>query len=136
MILPPKKVKFSKWKKNYIRNSLETKSFKLQYGIVGLKALQSTRLTIPQIESARQYLNRNLLRKGKVWITVFPHVPVTQKATATRMGKGKGNVAYWVVMVKAGKIIFEVDGVPLPVAIKALKKCRRKLPILTKIVLL
>ena len=136
MLLPPKKIKFNKWKKNYIRNFIETKSFKLQFGIVGLKALQSIRLTIPQLESARQCLNRNLMRKGKIWITIFPQVPVTQKATATRMGKGKGNVSFWVMVVKAGTILFEVDGVPLPIATKGLEKCRSKLPIATRVVFL
>ena len=136
MISSPKKTKFRKWKKNYIKNSLELKSSKLQFGCIGLKALQPVRLTIPQLEAARQYLNRNLMRKGKIWIPIFPNVPVTGKASATRMGKGKGSHSYWVVVIKAGTIIFEVDGVPLSLAMKAFEKCKMKLPILTKIVIL
>lgn len=136
MLLLPKKTKFNKWKKNYLRNSLETKSFNLQFGVVGLKALQATRLTVPQLESTRQYLNRTLMRKGKVWIPIFPQIPITQKPTATRMGKGKGNVSHWVVLIKAGTVLFEVNGVPLPLAVKALERCKVKLPILTKIVIL
>ena len=93
MLLQPRQFKHRKLKKRYINNQLiETKSNTLRYGRIGLKALAATRLTARQIEAVRQCVNRNLARKGKIWITVFPSIPVTSKPTENRMGKGKKEV--------------------------------------------
>ena len=92
MLLQPKKTKFKKLKKNYLSHNLETKSYKLINGFIGLKAVESIRLTARQIEAVRKCVNRELGRKGKVWINIFPHIPVTSKPSENRMGKGKGSV--------------------------------------------
>ena len=135
MLLQPKQFKHRKLKKRYINNQLlETKSSRLVYGQVGLKALASARITARQIEAVRQCINRNLNRKGKIWINVFPSIPVTSKPTENRMGKGKGAVSHWIAPVKSGKILFEITGVPVAKARFALLKGASKLPIATKII--
>ena len=135
MLLQPKQVKYRKLKKRYLKNQLvETKSNYLRYGSIGLKAVKAGRLTARQLESVRQCINRNLSRKGKIWITVFPSISVTSKPTENRMGKGKGNVDYWSVHVKAGTILFEISGVALLQAKAALSKGASKLPVTTKII--
>lgn len=134
MLLQPKKIKFKKLKKNYLSNSLETKACFLEHGFVGLKALESHRITSRQIEAVRQCMNRELKRKGKIWIKIFPHIPVTQTPTENRMGKGKGSVAFWCAPVKVGTVLFEITGVPLVKAKQALTKGSHKLPIKTKII--
>jgi len=135
MLLKPKKIKFKKLKKTYIHHTLETKSYNLTYGFIGLKALESCRITARQIESARQAINRSLGRRGKIWIKIFPSIPVTQKPTENRMGKGKGAVAYWCVPIKIGMILFEIEGVSITKATQALLKGVNKLPIRTKIII-
>lgn len=135
MLLQPKQFKHRKLKKRYIKNQLiETKSCRLTYGQIGLKALSSARISARQIESVRQCINRNLSRKGKIWINVFPSIPVTSKPTENRMGKGKGAVSYWIAPIKSGKILFEITGVSTSKAKAALLKGASKLPIATKIV--
>jgi large subunit ribosomal protein L16 len=135
MLLQPRQFKHRKLKKRYLNNQLiETKSNFLRFGEIGLKALAGTRLTARQIESVRQCINRNLSRKGKIWITVFPSIPVTSKPTENRMGKGKGSVSYWSAPIKAGTILFEITGVSQTQAKVALLKGASKLPIPTKIV--
>lgn len=133
-MLQPKKIKLKKLKKNYLLNSFETKTYFLTNGFIGLKALESRRITARQIESARQAINRELGRRGKVWIKIFPNISVTQKPTETRMGKGKGSISYWCAPVKIGTIFFEVAGVSLSKAKQALLKGLTKLPIKTKII--
>jgi large subunit ribosomal protein L16 len=135
MLLQPKKTKFKKLKKNFLSNSLETKACHLEHGFIGLKALESYRITSRQIEAVRQCMNRELKRRGKIWIKIFPHIPVTQTPTENRMGKGKGSVAYWCAPVKIGAVLFEITGVPLVKAKQALQKGSHKLPIKTKIVI-
>lgn len=135
MLLQPKKVKFKKQKKNYLKNCLETKAFSLIRGTIGLKALGGMRITSRQIEAARQCINRDLGRRGKIWSNVFPHIPVTKKPTENRMGKGKGSVSYWCAQIKVGTVLFEVGGVSSVKAAQALLKGGNKLPIKTKIIL-
>lgn len=134
MLLQPKKTKFKKFKKNYLSNCLQTKVVKLTNGVVGLKAVESTRLTARQIEAVRQTINRKLNRKGKIWLKAFPHIAVTSKPTENRMGKGKGSIDYWVFPVKIGMILVEIGGVPTSKAKNALMHGAKKLPIKTKII--
>jgi large subunit ribosomal protein L16 len=102
------------------------------FGSVGLKAVTEARITNRQIESARIAMTRFMKREGKVWIRIFPDTPVTRKPQEVRMGKGKGAVDHWVALVKPGRIMFEVDGVPYEVAAEALRLAAQKLPVLTK----
>jgi large subunit ribosomal protein L16 len=134
MLLQPKKTKFKKFKKNYLTNYIETKANKLTKGLIGLKALESARLTSRQIESVRQCVNRELNRKGKIWLNIFPHIAVTAKPTENRMGKGKGAVSYWCIPIKIGTILLEIGGVSFFKAKQALLKGSNKLPIKTKII--
>ena len=134
MLLQPKKTKFKKFKKTYLRNCLETRSFKFNQGLIGLKVLSSLRLTSRQIESARQCINRELGRRGRIWINIFPHIAVSSKPTENRMGKGKGAVSYWCAPVKIGTILFEIAGVSITKATRALSKGKNKLPVKTRIV--
>ncbi len=103
-------------------------------GSYGLKAMESVWLTSRQIESARVALTRHMKREGQVWIKVFPDKPVTSKPAEVRMGKGKGALDHWVAVVRAGRIIFEADGVPIETAKEALRLAAQKLPIRTKFV--
>ena len=135
MLLYPSKVNFKKQKKNYLRNTLETRAFKLSFGFIGLKATQSCRISARQIEAARQCINRQIRRKGKIWIRIFPSISVTKKPVSVRMGKGKGSPSFWCVPLKVGSILFEIVGVSLLRARRALKKAAKKLPIKTKIIL-
>jgi len=135
MFLQPKKFKYKKLKKTYLTNLLNTKNSRLKFGNYGIKAQEATRLTAKQIESVRQTVNRQLNRKGKLWITIFPHIPVTSKPTENRMGKGKGSVEFWCAPVKAGTILFELGGKISEVEAKvALKKGCAKLPIKTIVI--
>ena len=135
MLLQPKKIKYKKVKKNYLKNNLETRACLLHQGSIGLKATESIRLTSRQIEAVRQCVNRELGRRGKIWINIFPHIPVSAKPTENRMGKGKGAISYWCAPIKIGTILFEITGVPLLKAKQALLKGSNKLPIKTKIIL-
>jgi len=114
---------------------LAQKGSTIAFGSVGLKAVTGARLTNRQIESARIAMTRSMKREGKVWIRIFPDKPITKKPQEVRMGKGKGAVDHWVAQVKPGRIMFEVDGVPLDVATEALRLAAQKLPVLTKIVI-
>lgn len=135
MSLQPKRLNFKKLRKNYIKNCLETRSFLLRHGTVGLKILSSMRVTSRQIEAVRQCINRSLGRRGKIWINIFPHIPVTKKPTENRMGKGKGSVSFWCAPVKVGTILFEIAGVSSMMAKKALMKGGNKLPVKTKVII-
>lgn len=135
MLLQPKRTKFKKFKKNYLVHPIETKAYRLTKGFIGLKALESLRLTSRQIEAVRQCVNRELNRRGKIWLTIFPHIPVSEKPTENRMGKGKGAISYWCVPVKVGTIILEIGGVSQLKAKQALTKGANKLPIKTKIII-
>lgn len=106
----------------------------LAFGTYGLKALSAGRLKANQIEAARKSISKNLKREGKLFIRVFPQIPVSSKPAEVRMGSGKGSVSYWMCRVRPGLMLFEVDGVPEDVAINALQKASAKLPFITKVV--
>lgn len=130
MILQPKKVKYKKTKKGKL-NKFDHKA-NLTFGTIGLKSLESGFISARQIEAARQAISRKIKKKGKMWIKIFPNIPITKKPTEVRMGKGKGNVSHWASKVKGGSIIFEICGVNKKTAIKAFKTGSSKLPIKTQ----
>ena len=132
-MLQPKRTKFRKAHKGRI-HGLAKGGFTLNFGSYGLKAVEPERVTARQIEAARRAVTRHMKRAGRVWIRIFPDVPVSKKPTEVRMGKGKGSPEYWVARVKPGRIMFEIDGVPDSVAREALELGAAKLPIKTKIV--
>ena len=132
-MLSPKKTKFRKAFKGKI-NGVAKAGFAVSYGTFGLKALEPARVTARQIESARRAITRHIRRIGKVWIRIFPDLPVSKKPAEVRMGSGKGGVEYWACRVKPGKIMFELDGVSEDVAEVAFKLAAAKLPIETKFV--
>ncbi len=132
-MLQPKRTKYRKVQKGRIRG-LAKGGFTLNYGAYGMKALEPERVTARQIEAARRAIVRHLKRTGRVWIRVFPDKPVTKKPAEVRMGKGKGSVEYWVAVVKPGRILFEIDGVPEELARRAIELGSAKLPIKTKFV--
>jgi len=132
-MLQPKKTKFRKQFKGRISGAAKG-GFELDFGAYGLKALEPERVTARQIEAARRALTRHMKRAGRVWIRVFPDVPVSKKPTEVRMGKGKGANEYWAAKVKPGRIMFEIDGVPLDIAREALQLAAAKLPIRTRFV--
>ena len=132
-MLQPKRTKFRKQFKGRIHGKA-TSAQVLNYGEFGLKALEPDRLTARQIEAARRAITRAMKRQGRVWIRVFPDVPVSQKPTEVRMGSGKGAPEYWAARVAPGRIMFELDGVPEEVAREALRLGAAKLPIKTRFV--
>jgi len=135
-MLQPKKQKYRKIQRT--RSALRGKSGSgnaVAFGSIGLKAITAGELTSRQIEAARRAMTRSVKRGGKIWIRIFPHFPITRKASEVPMGSGKGSVEFYVARVKPGKIIFEMDGIPEDLARKALKLADSKLPIKTKIVL-
>ncbi|KCZ47339.1 MULTISPECIES: 50S ribosomal protein L16 [Hyphomonas] len=129
----PKRTKFRKAFKGQIRGNAKG-GFSLAFGEFGLKALEPERVTARQIEATRRAVTRHMKRQGKVWIRVFPDLPVSAKPIEVRMGKGKGSVDRWVARVAPGRILFEIDGVPEDVAREALRLGAAKLPIKTKVV--
>lgn len=127
-MLMPRKVKHRKVHRGR-RTGLSKGGNDLNFGNYGIQALESCWLTARQIEAARVAMTRHVRRGGKVWIRVFPDKPVTQKPAETRMGSGKGNPEFWVAVVKPGRILFELDGVPEDLARAAMEKAIQKLPI-------
>lgn len=132
-MLSPKRTKFRKAHKGRIKGDAKG-GYALNFGSYGLKALEPERVTARQIEATRRAITRHMKRVGRVWIRVFPDVPVSKKPVEVRMGKGKGSPEYWVARVKPGRIMFEIDGVNDEIAREALRLGARKLPIKTKIV--
>lgn len=132
-MLAPKKTKFRKQHKGRIHGNAKGGT-NLNFGNFGLKALQPERITARQIEAARRAITRHLRRAGRVWVCIFPDVPVSTKPAEVRMGKGKGAPEYWVCRVKPGRIMFELDGVSDTLARGAFERAAAKLPIKTKIV--
>lgn len=132
-MLQPKKTKFRKMHKGRIKGNAKGGT-DLNFGSHGLKALQPERITSRQIEATRRAITRAMKRQGRVWIRIFPDVPVSKKPTEVRMGKGKGSVEYWAARVKPGRVMFEIDGVPDDTAREALALGAAKLPIKTRIV--
>lgn len=133
MFLRPKQTKYKKIKKGKL-GRLEFKSNDLKFGNIGLKAIDSGLISSRQIESARQAISRKIKRKGKIWIKIFPDLPITSKSIGSRMGKGKGQVSHWTSRIKGGNILFEVSGKNLTLIAAALKTGGAKLPIKTKII--
>ena len=127
-MLRPRQTKFRKWRKYQIK-TIETHNVDIKFGSFGLQAIEGSHITAHQIEATRRIITRNLKRLGRVWIRIFPHIPVTSKPTEVRMGKGKGAVSHFIAPVKPGAILFEVDGVSPNVARIALMKASKKLPI-------
>ena len=132
-MLQPKRTKFRKQHKGRIRG-VASSGTDLNFGAYGLKAMEPERITARQIEAARRAITRHMKRAGRVWIRIFPDVPVSKKPTEVRMGKGKGAPEFWAARVKPGRIMFEIDGVPLDVAEEALRLGAAKLPIKTRFV--
>ena len=130
-MLQPKRTKFRKQHKGRIKGDAKG-GFELSFGGYGLKAVEPERITARQIEAARRAMTRHMKRQGRVWIRIFPDVPVTSKPTEVRMGKGKGAVDFWAAKVKPGRVMFEIDGVSDGVAKEALRLAAMKLPIKTR----
>ena len=132
-MLSPKRTKYRKQHKGRIHGNAKGGTA-LNFGSIGLKAMEPGRVTARQIEAARRALVRHIRRQGKVWIRIFPDVPVTQKPAEVRMGKGKGSVEFWACRVKPGRVMFEMDGVAPELATVAFELAAAKMPIKCKIV--
>ena len=132
-MLQPKRTKFRKAFKGRIHGDAKGGAT-LNFGSYGLKAMEPERITARQIEAARRAITRHIKRQGRLWIRVFPDVPVTSKPAEVRMGKGKGSPEYWAARVKPGRILFELDGVPGEIAAVAFSRAAMKLPIKVKVV--
>lgn len=132
-MLSPKKTKHRKAFKGRIHGNAKG-GVSLNFGSYGLKAVEPARITARQIESARRAITRHIKRSGRVWIRIFPDVPVSSKPAEVRMGSGKGSPEFWVARVKPGKIMFELDGVPQELAQRAFELAAAKLPIKTRLI--
>lgn len=132
-MLSPKKTKYRKAFKGRI-HGLATSGAELNFGTYGLKAVEPARITARQIEAARRAITRHIRRMGRVWIRIFPDVPVSKKPAEVRMGSGKGSPEYWICRVKPGRVMFELDGVAPEIAEKAFELAAAKLPIRTRFV--
>jgi large subunit ribosomal protein L16 len=132
-MLMPKRVKYRKQQRGNMRGKA-LRGAEIDFGEFGLQAVEPGWVSARQIEAARRVIVREMKRRGKVWIRIFPDHPYTQKPPETRMGKGKGNVEYWVAVVKPGRMMFEVAGLPAPQAMEALRQASYKFSIKTKVV--
>lgn len=132
-MLMPKRVKYRKKQRGKMKGVAQKGNY-IAFGRYGLKALESGWISSRQIEATRVAITRHVKRGGKVWIRIFPDKPVTNKPAETRMGKGKGSPEYWVAVVKAGRIMFELEGVDFEMAKEAMRLASHKLPIKTKFV--
>ena len=132
-MMQPKRTKFRKQFKGKISGSAQ-RGNSVAFGEFGLKATDRCRMTAREIEAARRAISRHVKRGGRIWIRVFPDVPITQKPLEVRMGSGKGTPEFWVARVKPGRILFEIDGVPVQVAKEALALAAAKLPIKTRFI--
>ena len=133
-MLQPKRTKYRKQHKMKTKG-IAIKGGTISFGSFALKSLEIGRITNRQLESARIAMTRYMKREGKIWIRIFPDKPITKKPQEVRMGKGKGALDHWVAVVKPGKIMFELDGVPSAIAVEALRLAAQKLPVLTKTVI-
>jgi large subunit ribosomal protein L16 len=136
-MLFPKKVKYRKWhtmRKNPIKVGVASRGVEVSFGSFGLKATAPARIKSNQIEAARKVLSRSIGKSGRLWIRIFPDMPYTSKPAEVKLGKGKGDLQGYVAPVKAGRILFEVDGIGDNEAKEALRKAGTKLPVKTKIV--
>jgi large subunit ribosomal protein L16 len=132
-MLQPKRTKYRKMQKGRMKGVAQ-RGNQIAYGSFAIKSLDTKWITARQIEAARIALNRYMKREGQVWIRIFPDKPITKKPQEVRMGKGKGNPEYWVAVVKPGRVLFEVDGVPVEVAQEGLRLAAQKLPVRTKFI--
>lgn len=132
-MLMPKRIKYRKQQRGRMSGKA-VRGSRLSFGTYGLKALEPNWITARQIEAARVAMTRYVRRSGKIWIRIFPDKPVTKKPAETRMGKGKGAPEFWVAVVKPGRILFEMEGIPEETAREALRLAAHKLPIKTKFV--
>ncbi|MDY8134416.1 50S ribosomal protein L16 [Aquimarina sp. 2201CG5-10] len=132
-MLQPKRTKFRKQQKGRMKG-ISQRGHRLSNGTFGIKALESNFVTARQIEAARISATRYMKREGSLWIKIFPDKPITKKPLEVRMGKGKGAVEYWAAVVKPGRILFEISGVPHDVAKEALRLAAQKLPVKTKFI--
>lgn len=132
-MLQPKRTKFRKLHKGRNRG-LSTRGSKVSFGEFGLKATTRGRITARQIEAARRAIMRRVRRGGKLWIRIFPDKPITEKPLEVRMGKGKGNVEYWVALIQPGRMLYEIEGVPEELAREAFRLAAAKLPVQTTFV--
>jgi large subunit ribosomal protein L16 len=132
-MLSPKRTKFRKQHKGRIHGEAKGGS-ELNFGAFGLKALEPDRINARQIEAARRAMTRAMKRQGRVWIRIFPDVPISKKPIEVRMGKGKGSTEYWAAKVKPGRVMFEIDGVAEPVAREALRLAAMKMSVKCRII--
>lgn len=132
-MLQPKRTKFRKVHKGRNRG-VATTGNQISFGTFGLKATSRGRITARQIEAARRAMTRHVKRQGKIWIRIFPDKPITEKPLEVRMGKGKGNVEYWVAQIQPGRVLYEMDGVPESLAREAFALAAAKLPVGTTFV--
>jgi large subunit ribosomal protein L16 len=132
-MLQPRKVRRRKVQKGRVKGNA-TRGAEISFGTYGLKAMEPEFITARQIEACRITISRAMKREGNVWIRIFPDKPITKKPAEVRMGKGKGNPEYWAAVVKPGRILFEIDGVPESVAREALRLAANKLPCKTKFI--
>lgn len=130
-MLAPKRIRHRKQQRGRLKRKA-IRGSKVSFGQFGLKALEPSWITNRQIEAARVAMTRHIKRGGKVWIRIFPDKPLTEKPAETRMGKGKGNPEYWVAVVKPGRVLYEMEGVPEPIAKEAFRLAAHKLPIGTR----
>jgi len=133
-MLQPKKTKFRRVQKGKMKGDAQ-RGNQLAFGSFGIKALETAWITGRQIESARVAVTRHMQRQGQIWIRIFPDKPITKKPAEVRMGKGKGNPEYFVAPVLPGRILFEVEGVPLDIAKEAMRLAAQKLPVKTKFII-
>ncbi len=132
-MLQPKRTKYRKQQKGRMKGNAQ-RGHRLSNGTFGIKSMDSSFVTARQIEAARIAATRYMKREGSIWIKIFPDKPITKKPLEVRMGKGKGNVEYWAAVVKPGRIMFEIGGVPMDIAKEALRLAAQKLPVRTKFV--
>ncbi len=132
-MLMPKKTKYRKQMRGRMKGT-ETRGTTLEFGEYGLQTTEPAWITSRQIEAARRAVSRAVKRGGQLWIKIFPDKPVTAQAAETRMGSGKGSVEYWVAVVKPGRLLFELGGVPQEVGVKALELAAQKLPVKTRVI--
>jgi large subunit ribosomal protein L16 len=134
-MLHPKKTKFKKKFRGKIFGN-DTKVIELAFGNVGIKLLKSARISAQQLEALRKALFKKIKGRGKIWVRVFPNLPVTSKPAEVRMGKGKGNISYWCVPINAGRILFELQSIPLSLNKEIFKISSNKLPVAIKLIYL
>ncbi|MGC9347819.1 MAG: 50S ribosomal protein L16 [Anaerolineae bacterium] len=132
-MLMPKRVKYRKQHRGRMKGK-ESRGVEVSFGEFGLQALEPSWISARQIEAARRAIVRHMRRRGKYWVRIFPDKPITSKPAETRMGKGKGEVEYWAAVVRPGRVMFEIGGVPEEIAEEALRLAAHKLPIRTQII--